>query len=210
MRSEFACVLDVFSSEIEGCGNVIGIADNLAPRAPALDLSDLYRYSLAGAVSALDTAVHSLVRTAILLQLQRIGPALHAQLPVPVDLFRRWYGGDGSALNEIALAIRIAHGRWTMQFAKDIADAVRLVSPRPLWVSIAGGDTDTAKDLKSSLDLVIQRRNKIAHESDLDPSTGAKWPITSALAIAAIEVVKERGDAIVAHVAADFPVRPPI
>lgn len=210
MRSEFAGVLDVFSSEIVGCRNVVGIADNLAPHAPALDLSDLYRHSLAGAVSALDTCVHSLVRTAILLQLQGIGPALNVQLPVPVDVFRRWYGGDISALNEIALAIRLAHGRWTMQFAKDIADAVRLVSARPLWVSIAAGDTEAAKNLKSSLDLVIQRRNSIAHESDLDPSTGSKWPITSDDAIGAIEVVTERGNAIVAHVAADFPVRPPV
>lgn len=205
MRPEFKSVLNVFSSEIAGCRDVIGIADNLAPKAPALDLSDLYRHGLAGAVSALDTCVHSLVRAAVLLQLQGVGPELNAQLPVPADLFRRWYGGDSSALNEIALAIRLAHGRWTMQFAKDIADAVRLVSPRPLWVSVAAGDTEIAKDLKSSLDLVIQRRNKIVHESDLDPSTETKWPITSALAVEAIEVVKERGEAVIAHLAADFP-----
>ena len=207
MRFELAAVLDVFSSEIAGCRNVIGIADNLAPQAPALDLSDLYRHILAGAVSALDTCVHSLVRTAILLQLQGIGPASNAQLPVPADLFRRWYRGDASALNEIALAIRSAHSRWTMQFAKDIADAVKLVSASPLWISIAAGDSEAAKGLKSSLDVVVQRRNKIVHESDLDPSTGAKWPITSDLAVAAIDVVKERGEAIVAHVAADFPVQ---
>jgi len=208
MRPEFQTVLDVFSSEIAGCRDMVGIADNLAPQAPALDLTDLYRQSLAGAVSALDTCVHSVVRTGILLQLQGFGPALGAQLPVSVDLFRRWYGGDGSALNEIELAVRLAHGRWTMQFANDIADAVKLVSARPLWVSIAGGDKNLAGNLKTSLNVIVGRRNKIAHESDLDPSTGTKWPIDSLLAIAAIDLLEERGTAIITHVATEFPIQP--
>jgi hypothetical protein len=205
MRPEFDAVLGVFSAEITGCRDIVGIADNLAPNAPALDLSDLYRQSLAGAVSALDTCVHSVVRTGILLQLQGFGPSLSAQLPVSADLFRRWYGGDSSALNEVELALRLAHGRWTMQFAQDIADAVKLVSARPLWVSVAGGDSNLAGHLKTSLNVVVDRRNKIAHESDLDPSTGTKWPIDSTLTVAALDLLNERGAAIVSHVATDFP-----
>ncbi|MEY9953063.1 hypothetical protein [Leifsonia sp. EB34] len=155
-------------------------------------------------MSALDTCVHSVVRTGILLHLQGLGPTVEAQLPVSADLYRRWYGGDISALNEIELALRLAHGRWTMQFSKDIADAVRLISARPLWLSAAAGDTGQAAHLKTSLDVIVRRRNQIAHESDFDPSTGTKWPIDSALAVAAISLLEERGKAVVAHVAAEY------
>lgn len=204
MRLEFLSILQVFESEVGGCRDIVGVADNLAPNAPALDLSDLYRYSLAGAVSALDTCMHSVVRVAILLQLQGLGPALQAQLPIPAELFRRWYGGDGIALNEIDLALRVAYSRTTMQSARDIADAVRVVSDLPLWITVAGGDANLAGYLKSSLDVVVQRRNKIAHESDLDPLAGTKWPIDSALAIAAVDLVRERGTQVIEHVASAF------
>ena len=204
MRSELARIATIFSSEIAGCRDVAGVADSLSPYAPALDLRDLHRHSLAGAVSALDTCVHSVVRAGILLQLQGYGPPLNAQLPLGADLFRRWYSGDSAALNEMELALRLAHSHWTMQKPNDIADAVRLVSSKPLWFSAAGEDTQRASYLKTSLDVIVRRRNQIVHESDYDPSTQTKWPIDSALALSAIDLVEERGKAVIAHLAAEF------
>lgn len=204
MQSEFNRVRAVFDTEIEGCRNVVGIADNLGVSTPALELDDLYRHSLAGAVSALDTCIHSIVRSGIILQLRGIGPKPDAHLPVATDLFRRWYSRDYSALGEIELSLRTAHGRWTMQSSKDIADAVKLVSSKPLWISIADQDRQAAGLLKESLDVVVKRRNQIVHESDIDPSTGMKWPINSPLALTAIDVLQERGHAVLDHVAAEY------
>lgn len=49
-----------------------------------------------------------------------------------------------------------------------------------LWEEIAPRFSLNAGDLKAKLKLVVDRRNKIAHESDFDPSNpGVKWPISS-------------------------------
>lgn len=204
MRDEFQACDTVFEGEIIGCKNIIGVSDNLQPSLPAIDLQDLYRHSLVGAVSALDTFVHSLVRCAIILQFQRIGPSLDQQVPVGLETCRRALTGDASALHELDLKIRRAHGRWTMQCSKDIADALKLATPRPAWITIAGENSNQAKYLKQSLDLIVRRRNQIAHESDIDPSTGDKWPIGSQETLAAIQIINERQQQILHHVANEY------
>ena len=62
----------------------------------------------------------------------------------------------------------------TFQSPENIADGIRLVSDIELWNEIAlraGASQSTkielAKNLKRDLSLIVQRRNKIAHEGDL-------------------------------------------
>jgi|SRR5699024_5927649 len=204
MHPDFSLIGLTFEQEVAGCENIVGIADNLQSSLPAVDLIDLYRHSLVAAVSALDTFVHSLVRVGIILQIRGNGPELDVRLPIGVDAYRRWFNGDPFALREIELQVRQAHSRWTMQFAKDIADAVRLVSSRPAWITIAGEDPNVARILKNSLDVVVVRRNQIVHESDIDPSTGQKWPIDSAMARQAIGTIKERQKQLLDHVSEEY------
>lgn len=204
MRPEFKYTDSIFQQEIISSKNMVGIADNLQVSLPAVDLLDLYRHGLVAAVSALDTFVHSLVRAGILLQLQGHGPSLDTRLPIGIDAYRRWFNGDSLALREIELQIRRAHSRWTMQFANDIADAIRLVSDRPTWITIANGDSNLAQSLKRSLDVVVIRRNQIVHESDFDPSTFQKWPIDSTLAREAIDTVTDRQKQLLNHVSEEY------
>lgn len=45
--------------------------------------------------------------------------------------------------------------------------------------------------IKNNLILIIQRRNKIAHEADIDPSfPGTRWPITPADVIMSTDFVE--------------------
>jgi hypothetical protein len=51
----------------------------------------------------------------------------------------------------------------------------------------------TTKEIKTSLLLIVDRRNKIAHEADIDPSfPGQRWPIDSVL----VEDTLDKLDAI--------------
>jgi hypothetical protein len=53
------------------------------------------------------------------------------------------------------------------------------------------------KDAKTRLKLIVDRRNKIAHEADLDPtSPGFRWPISSTVVNDAIDFIESLGDAI--------------
>ena len=84
------------------------------------------------------------------------------------------------------LEARTKLSRITYQYPDDIADGVRLISPCKLWNEVAiklgattatlGADTDS---LKKRLSLIVDRRNKIVHEGDLQPVVPrTPWPIS--------------------------------
>ena len=86
------------------------------------------------------------------------------------------------------LEVRGKLSRVTYQFPEDIAEGIRLVSGIELWNEIAlakgaapAAKTALAKSLKRDLSLIVERRNKIAHEGDLQRSIPRiPWPISRA------------------------------
>lgn len=106
------------------------------------------------------------------------------------------------------LHVRTDLGRRTLQYPDDIADAVRLCSGVELWneVAVRLGATPAqksvaSKNIKKTLSLIVERRNKIAHEGDLQPAPLREpWPITQAdVAFVAqqIETIVRAIDAVV-------------
>jgi hypothetical protein len=78
--------------------------------------------------------------------------------------------------------IRTKHSFLSFQHPDRIADAVRLFSEVKLWDEIGKLLGAAAKDIKTELLLIVDRRNKLAHEADIDPSyPGQRWPINAAL-----------------------------
>ncbi|MBK1990129.1 hypothetical protein A0J48_021810 [Sphaerospermopsis aphanizomenoides BCCUSP55] len=67
------------------------------------------------------------------------------------------------------------------QFPKKflIADGIRYISNQPLWDEVAKKISRTDKDVKQQLNSIVYRRNKIAHEADIDPTLGLgnRWNI---------------------------------
>lgn len=140
----------------------------------ALDLSDLLRAEIVLAVSAFDFFVHEVTRLGML--------ECHDNDREKTDAFRRFRVPleVAAGLNRQVLdnEIREKHGYLSFQHPDKVADAVRLFSRVELWSTVGQEIGMTAKDLKSALTLIIDRRNKIAHEADLDPSyPGQRWPI---------------------------------
>ena len=74
---------------------------------------------------------------------------------------------------EIVLAGRL-HGFKTFQSAESISQAFSLLGVARLWHKTADGMGVPLPDLKVQLNLLVDRRNKIAHEGDIDPSN-RRW-----------------------------------
>jgi hypothetical protein len=83
------------------------------------------------------------------------------------------------------LFVRSQLGRDTFQFPEDIAGGIRLFSTIELWNEVAlklGATASTkneaSKNIKMQLSIIVQRRNSIAHEGDLQRSPLREpWPI---------------------------------
>lgn len=158
------------------------MADTLAAMTTmVIDLTDLHRASLVLGVSALDFFVHEFVRLGMLEVNQGCRPTTVAYLSFKIPLSAAGLGIANSPQDAwLDQAIRDAHSWPSFQHPDKIADAIRLISAVKLWDSVACQLGTDAQQVKARLITIVDRRNKIAHEADMDPTNlGTQWPIDS-------------------------------
>ncbi|NJP08464.1 MAG: hypothetical protein HC866_02465 [Leptolyngbyaceae cyanobacterium RU_5_1] len=88
--------------------------------------------------------------------------------------------------------IRERLGYQSFQQADKIADAIRYISDKKLWDEVAIQMTKSPKDIKQQLNSIVDRRNKIAHEADIDPTfnIGSRWNIDEVLVGDAVDFIE--------------------
>ena len=160
----------------------------------AVDLSDILRAEIAMAVSAFDFFVHELTRLGML-------ECFVGKRP-PTDAFGKWklslsavaeMDGPSPAEHILDSEIRRQHRFNSFQQPERVADAVRLFSNVRLWEEVARECGEGVEDAKRSFGLIIDRRNKIVHEADIDPSyPGQLWPIDRST----VEILFDRIEAV--------------
>lgn len=163
-----------------------------------LDLSDILRAELVMAVSALDQYIHGLVRLGML--------EAYSGHRVQTQAFLRFQVALGGALQGISAPtsadwleeqIRTRHGYQSFQHPDNIAGAIRLISDAQLWNEVANHLGMTPQDVKQELALIVDRRNKIAHEADMDSSLlGKRWHIDDVLVDNAINFIEQLAESI--------------
>jgi len=145
----------------------------------AIDLSDLLRVQIVMSVSALDYYVHEIARIGMLEIFDGSRPPTAAYGRFNISLDSALQGRTDTSNTWLETEIRLRHGFLSFQQPDKIADACRLISEVELWNTVAGHMGQDPKAVRGKLQLVVERRNKIVHEADADPSfPGARWPIT--------------------------------
>lgn len=175
------------------CAELAALHAYLAARVSAvLHPEELLRAEWVARLSALDLYVHELVA-------QRMVAVFEGRLP-PTPAYLRFRVStetldrirsaatplDASAAFDLEVRSQLC--RDTFQHPDSIADAVRLCSDAELWNEIATNlgaapqdKIATAKAIRQRLSLMVERRNKIAHEGDLQPMASRDpWPISQA------------------------------
>lgn len=167
---------------------------------PVVDSTDLLRAQIVLAVSALDHYIHELTRIGMLEVLNGSRPQTGAFERFQVTIKAAIEGMAGSSVNTntwFETEIREKHGFLAFQHPDKIADAIRLFSACELWPQVALKLNLSTQDVKNRLRLIIERRNKIAHEADLDPSfPGLRWPISPTDADNTVKFIEELCEAI--------------
>lgn len=155
----------------------------------AFSADELLRSEWVARVSALDLFVHELVAQKMfdIFEGRRPPSPAYRKFPCAAETVLRVRNttNQAEAASAFNLDIKNKLSRITYQSPDDIADGIRMISNCELWneIVIRRGATPAtkstfAKALKRDLSLVVERRNKIAHEADLQPSfPRAPWPI---------------------------------
>ena len=142
--------------------------------------SQLLRSQFVLLVSALDTYIHDIVRIGILQVYQ-------GSRPVSKNLGRLSFTyNDLSELEAqspmmktptLEQIIRRINSEDSYQSSKSIEYALGLIGVTGIWSKLSSKLTMRPDDIKTKLDLIVRRRNQIAHESDYNPSTGGQRDI---------------------------------
>lgn len=165
---------------------------------PVVDATDLLRTQIVMAVSALDHYIHEITRLGMLEVYDGNRTPTQAFLRFQVTMDAAMTGIAGTSGNAwFETEIREKHGYLAFQHPDKIADAVRLFYSHGLWPSVASQLGLTAQDVKDRLRLIIERRNQITHEADMDPSyPGSRWPISPSDSADAVDFIEEVCEAI--------------
>ena len=191
--------LDQFRENIGRVRNLVSIFKALRPQVtPAIDLSDVLRAALVLGVSAFDRYIHEVVRIGMLEAFAGKRPNTTAFLSFQVST-----SSVKQALSSpldtdwLDIEIRRQHGYRSFQRSTHVANAIGLISSVALWEEVARQLGASAAATKDQLNLIVDRRNKIAHEADMDPgSPGARWPIDELLVEQATKFLEDTAGAI--------------
>lgn len=188
--------IDLFRISIARVRDLIAVHNSLKAQASSvLDLSDMLRAALVLAVSALDYYIHEVVRIGMLEihRGQRPEPPAFSGFQISLGNARAGINAGQNIDSWLEDEIRQRHSYKSFQQPNAIADAVRLICDKKLWEEVSINMGSPAKDIKQQLSLIIDRRNKIAHEADIDPtlSLGNRWPIDELLVNEAVDFLEQ-------------------
>lgn len=191
--------LDQFKKNIHRVrelGHVIAIVDTMTTE--VVDLSDVMRSQLVLAVSALDNFIHEIVRLGIIESEQGTRPKTDAFRRFTVPLASVDAALSGVSCDQwLSEAVRDNHSWMSFQQPDKIANAIRLISSESLWNEVGHRLSLLPADVKTELTSIVERRNKIAHEADIDPANpGFRWPINVQMVQRAVGFVEKVGEAI--------------
>jgi hypothetical protein len=148
----------------------------------ALDVTDVYRAALVHAVSALDHFIHEVVRAGMneIALGERPQTDRYEKYTVPLASVTRALT-EHPRVEWLDTVVRQQHALLSFQQPDKIAAAVGLISPVRLWDTVACELQETAEAVRIRLRLLVDRRNRIAHEADVNPTPPHdRWPITHA------------------------------
>ena len=197
--------LDLFDANIrrsQGLTDIFRAMDSQTTG--ALDLTDILRAALVMSVSALDHFIHEIVRLGMLeaYRAERVRTAAFLRFQVSLESIIEATSGLVPE-TRLESQIRERHGYQTFQTPDQIADAIRLISNATLWNNVSVNLDVERRELTETLTLIVQRRNKIAHEADLMPDyagqtafSDLRSPIEPGMVDDVINFIKQVGEAI--------------
>lgn len=188
--------IDLFGISIARVRDLIAVHNSLkAQTSNVVDLSDMLRAALVLAVSALDYYIHEVVRIGMLEihRGQRLEPPAFSGFQISLGNARTGINAGQNIDSWLEDEIRQRHSYKSFQQPNAIADAVRLICGKKLWEEVSMNMGKPANDIKQKLILIVDRRNKIAHEADIDPtlSLGNRWPIDELLVNEAVDFLEQ-------------------
>ena len=164
-----------------------------------IDLSDILRAEIVFAVSAFDFYIHEIVKAGLIeIYLNnRTITNQSKQFPISMESVINALNSSPTDVYWLEKEIKEKLGWRSFQRSDKVNEALKYIIDNQIWNRISTEIDQQPEHIKKELDLIIDRRNKIVHEADIDPSSpGARWPIDESMTLDAIDFLEHLVDAI--------------
>lgn len=144
-------------------------------------MSEILRAELVLAVAAMDCFIHDLVRMRMseIFQAAENKPEAFLNFNISLKAVEEIFAASTKEdrIYSFEQEIRRLHGYRTFQRSDNISQAFSLIGVKSVWDKAGKKLGLSTADVRNQLDLIVQIRDRIAHESDIDPSLDDKYPI---------------------------------
>jgi len=186
-----------FSTNIEEVRKTHLISTSLnVPTSSIVDTSSILRSCIVLSVSAIDHLIHELTLIGMLGIFNGTRHATTRYSTFNVSLGFMGAITATPALVTFESEIRKILSWQTFQRPEKIKDAIALFNPLQLWQQVALTMGDTEINIKNQLNLIVDRRNMIAHEADIEPIFKTKRPISDTDVTRTIDFIERLGTTI--------------
>lgn len=145
--------------------------EQLSKVVPAMDLSDILRAEYVLIVSAFDCYVHDVVLQGMANMFLGSKPDSRAynEFCLPMSAVKQLLVSTDSAIRESIFNVSVKKllAKDSYQSPKSVEYAMNLINLKNVWHKVGLQLSMPSKDVILKLGLIIQRRNKIAHEADI-------------------------------------------
>jgi len=144
------------------------VIHNYLQSVPNTQITDnLLRAALTMLVSAIDTSIHELIINAIKFELIENKSVFQIDnIKIGIFVFR---GSDlENRLRLIESELRKQYAKESFQSSRQIESVLATIGITKIWTKLSNILNQRPEDIKTSLDLLVRRRNQIVHEGDLD------------------------------------------
>jgi hypothetical protein len=196
----------VFRTNLESVRELATLHDYLCANLKSpMTFDDLLRFQIVYSVSAFDKLIHDIVRIGMLQIFSGTRPATSKYLSEKISMSA--YATLSAATippkeyyfeQEIISRLRTV----AYQSPDNIADGLSYIwEEKHKWQKIAAVMSMTEDGVKTQLKLIVDRRHKIAHEADMDITSGGKFAISKTDCESSVSFIEQCGGEIVKLVA---------
>lgn len=177
--------INQFRKNIESIKVLDAIYAYLNPKVTSFDLSEILRAEFVLIVSAFDCYVHDVVREGMIEIFEggKSSNEKYDDFSIPLKIVNQLLLTNSLEDRKqiIDIAIKDVTSKETYQAPAKIENALGLIAIKNIWNLIAKEcpEYGSAQYIRGTLSIIVNRRNKIAHEADIDRATGQKKAINS-------------------------------
>lgn len=170
-----------FYKNIDSINIIDGIYLYFENQVKAIDISEILRAQYVLLISAFDYYIHDVVREGMVKIFSGVNPENdnYNNFTISLNVVRLILATDDTNVRRQLLdnEIRKINSKQSYQAPTSVEKALRLIAIKSIWSKVGAELSLSAEDVTKKLGLIVNRRNKIAHEADIDTITNNKTTI---------------------------------